>query len=220
MPYTPITAEQFSAADGVGDWRVVLGEVQATFRAPSFPAAGRLVAAIADAAEAADHHPDVTLAYPGRVRVALSTHAVGGLSTHDVDLARHVSQLAADAGATAEPAAGQVVEIAIDTMDADRIRPFWAAVLGYRVQDDGSLADPRGWGLPVWFQQMDEPRTERNRFHLDVNVPHDEADARIAAALAAGGTMVSDARARAFWVLADADGNEACICTWQDRGAA
>jgi len=219
MPYTPITAEEFSASEGVGDWRVVLDAVQATFRAPSFPAAGRLVAAIADAAEAADHHPDVTLTYPGRVRVSLSTHAVGGLSTHDVDLARHVSQLAADAGATAEPASGQVLEIAIDTMDAGRIRPFWAAVLDYREQGDGSLADPRGWGAPVWFQQMDEPRTERNRFHLDVNVPHDEADARIAAALEAGGTMVSDARARAFWVLADAEGNEACICTWQDRAA-
>ena len=52
-------------------------------------------------------------------------------------------------------------------MDADRIRPFWAAVLDYREQPDGSLADPRGWGAPVWFQQMDEPRTERNRFHVD-----------------------------------------------------
>ncbi len=64
---------------------------------------------------------------------------------------------------------------------------------------------------------MDEPRTERNRFHIDVSVPHDVADARIAATIAAGGTLVSDAEARAFWILADADGNEACICTWQDR---
>ena len=49
-------------------------------------------------------------------------------------------------------------------------------------------------------------------------VPHDEADARIAAALAAGGTLVSDDEARAFWVLADAEGYEACITTWEDRG--
>jgi 4a-hydroxytetrahydrobiopterin dehydratase len=217
MPYTPITAEEFSASEGVGDWRVVLGAVQATFRAPSFPAAGRLVAAIADAAEAADHHPDLSLTYPGRVRVALTTHAVDGLSTHDVDLARHISQLAADAGATAEALGAQILEIAIDTMDADRIRPFWAAVLDYREQSDGSLADPRGFGAPVWFQQMDEPRTERNRVHLDVTVPHDLADRRLAAALDAGGTLVTDQHARAFWVLADAEGNEVCICTWQDR---
>lgn len=170
MAYAPITAAQFTSTDGLDDWRVVLRTAEAHFIAPSFPAAGRLVAAIADAAEAADHHPDVSLTYPGRVRVALTTHAVDGLSTHDVDLARHISQLAADAGATAEPRRAQRVEIAIDTMDADRIRPFWAAVLDYRVQADGSLDDPRGFGAPVWFQQMDEPRTERNRFHLDVSV--------------------------------------------------
>jgi 4a-hydroxytetrahydrobiopterin dehydratase len=64
---------------------------------------------------------------------------------------------------------------------------------------------------------MDAPRTQRNRIHFDITVPHDEAEARIAAALAAGGTMVSDSAARAFWVLADAEGNEICICTWQDR---
>ena len=217
MPYTPITAEQFTSTDGLDDWRVVLRTAEASFRAPAFPAAGRLVGAIADAAEAANHHPDVSLTYPGRVRVALTTHAVDGLSTHDVDLARHISQLAADAGATAERLDAQIVEIAIDTMDADRIRPFWAAVLDYREQPDGSLSDPRGFGAPVWFQQMDEPRTERNRFHLDVSVPHDLAEERIAAALAAGGTLVSDAAAPAFWVLADAEGNEACICTWQGR---
>ncbi|MGK2928037.1 MAG: VOC family protein [Acidimicrobiales bacterium] len=219
MPYTEITAEQFTATEGLDDWRVVLRTAETRFRAPSFPAAGRLVAAIADAGEAADHHPDVSLTYPGLVRVALTTHAVDGLSTHDVDLARHISQLAADAGATAEPTAAQILEIAIDTMDADRIRPFWAAVLDYREQPDGSLSDPRGFGTSVWFQPMDEPRTDRNRFHLDVEVPHDLAQRRLDAALAAGGTLVTDEYARAFWVLADAEGNEVCVCTWQDRSA-
>ncbi len=217
MPYTPITAGDLTAAEGMADWRVVLRTAEAHFRAPSFPAAGRLVGAIADAAEAADHHPDVSLRYPGVVRVALTTHATGGLSTHDLDLARHISQLAADAGAVAEPLDAQILEIAIDSLDADRIRPFWAAVLDYRQQSDGSLADPRGFGAPVWFQQMDEPRIERNRFHLDVSVPHDLAEQRLEAALAAGGTLLTDQYARAFWVLADAEGNEVCICTWQDR---
>jgi 4a-hydroxytetrahydrobiopterin dehydratase len=219
MAYTPITAGQFAFTDGLEDWRVVLRTAEAHFAAPSFPAAGRLVAAIAHAAEAADHHPDVSLTYPGRVRVTLTTHAVDGLSTHDVELARRISQLAADAGATADPLRAQRVEIAIDTMDADRIRTFWAAVLDYREQSDGSLADPRGFGAPVWFQQMDEPRTERNRFHLDVSVPHDVAEQRLEAALAAGGTLVTDEHARSFWVLADAEGNEVCICTWQDRSS-
>ena len=79
-----------------------------------------------------DHHPDIDVRYPDLVRVLLYTHAVGALTTTDVDLARTISAIAADAGATAEPTTPQAVEIAIDTMDADRIRPFWAAVLGYR----------------------------------------------------------------------------------------
>ena len=63
----------------------------------------------------------------------------------------------------------------------------------------------------------DEPRTQRNRIHFDLTVAHDEAAARIEAALAAGGTLLSDAEAPAFWILGDADGNEICVCTWQGR---
>jgi 4a-hydroxytetrahydrobiopterin dehydratase len=79
------------------------------------------------------------------------------------------------------------------------------------------LIDPLGQGPAVWFQQMDAPRPQRNRIHLDVSVPHDEAEARIQATLAAGGALRSDAAAPAFWVLADPEGNEACVTTWQGR---
>jgi 4a-hydroxytetrahydrobiopterin dehydratase len=216
MQYTTITTDQVAALDGLDDWRIILQTLVADFRAGSFPAAASLVAAIADAAEAAHHHPDVDMRYPDRVRVVLTTHATGGLTTLDATLARSISALAAAAGATPDPTLVQAVEIAIDTMDADRIRPFWAAVLGYR-DDDGVLVDPLRIGSPMWFQQMDAPRPDRDRFHIDVSVPHDVAQARIKAALAAGGTLVSDRHARKWWVLADADGNEACVCTWQDR---
>ena len=216
MDYTPVSADEFDQTDGVGDWRFVLGTIRADFRAGSFPAAAALAAAIAEAAELADHHPDIDIRYPDRVRVALTTHATGGLTTLDVEVARQISQLAASCDATPVPGDVQGIEVAIDTMDADRIRPFWAAVLGY-VDDRGTLVDPFRSGPAFWFQQMNEPRTQRNRFHIDVSMPHDVAEQRIAAALAAGGTLVSDRRAKAFWVLADADGNEACICTWQDR---
>jgi 4a-hydroxytetrahydrobiopterin dehydratase len=69
----------------------------------------------------------------------------------------------------------------------------------------------------MWFQQMAEPRPQRNRVHFDLSIPHDAARDRIAAAVAAGGTVVSDGRAPAFWVLADPEGNEVCVCTWQGR---
>lgn len=214
--YTSLTFDEVAALDGLDDWRIVLGSLEAHFRAGSFQAATALAAAIAAAADDADHHPDLDIRYPDRVRVALTTHDTGGLTTHDVHLGRRISQLAAAVGATAHPGGAQAVEVAVDTLDADRIRPFWAAVLGYR-DVDGVLVDPLRLGPPMWFQTMEEPRPGRDRFHIDVSVPHDAAAARIEAALAAGGRMVTDRFARSWWVLADADGNEACICTWQDR---
>jgi 4a-hydroxytetrahydrobiopterin dehydratase len=213
-----VTAATFSALPELDDWRFVLGAVHADFGFASFSAAGEFVAAVAAAADAADHHPEVTLRYPGRVRVSMRSHDSAALTSRDVDMAHTVSTLARAARATTHPTHGQALEIAIDTMDASRILPFWAAVLDYVPTSDSSLADPDHFGPGVWFQQMDEPRTERQRFHIDVSVPADVADARVAAAVAAGGRLVTDRFARSWWVLADADGNEACVCTWQDRG--
>jgi 4a-hydroxytetrahydrobiopterin dehydratase len=116
----------------------------------------------------------------------------------------------------------QVLEIGIDALDAGAIRTFWRAVLGY-VDEPGrsgpwaGLIDPLGQGPAVWFQRMDAPRPQRNRIHFDVSVPHDEVEPRMQAALAAGGKLIYDAEAPAFWVLADAEGNEACVTTWQGR---
>ncbi len=142
---------------------------------------------------------------------------MGGITVRDTRLANALSDLAGRWGAVVEPASLTELEIAIDTMDLQVIRPFWKAVLGYQEDGDDALADPRLLGPAVWFQQLAEPRPVRNRIHLDVTVAHDEAEARIAAALAAGGRLVSDEEAPSFWILADADGNEACICTWQGR---
>ncbi len=122
-----------------------MGAIHATFLADSYTAAAELVSAITQAAERMQHHPDIDVRYPGRVHVALTTHSAGGLTDSDVELAREASALAAAAGAGPEPHAAQIVEFAIDTLDADRIRPFWKAVLGY---DDagGALVDPATHG--------------------------------------------------------------------------
>lgn len=214
----------FEGRAGLDDWRVVLGAAHGRFRASTFAGALDFVRAVGEAAEAADHHPDVDLRYPGIVHVVLTTHAAGGLSERDVSLATTISALAAGAGLTVEPSVPVAVEVAIDAIDIDAVRPFWKAVLGY--VDAPSIpagatvdviVDPARIGPPFWFQQMDEPRPQRNRIHLDVSVPSDVAEARVEAAIAAGGRLVTDQYARSFWVLADAEGNEACICTWQDR---
>ncbi|MFC4066826.1 VOC family protein [Actinoplanes subglobosus] len=123
-----------------------------------------------------------------------------------------------------QPAARSVQEweVAIDAVDIASIRPFWKAVLGYSDETgkhgpEDRLVDPLRQGPAVWFQRMTEPRTQRNRIHIDISVPHDEAPGRIAAALSAGGHVVSDERAPSYCVLADREGNEVCVTTWQGR---
>lgn len=214
-----LSDSEFHARTDLPDWRVLLGRIEASFRAGSFAAAASLVQQIAAAAEKAGHHPDVDLRPPDRVEVTMSTDAVGGLTDRDVELATTISAVASSAGATSDPAAPARVEVAVDALDIGAVRPFWAAVLGYVEDPPGSdvLVDPRRVGPPLWFQQMDEPRPQRNRIHIDVTVPHDVAEARVEAAIAAGGHLVTDEHARSFWVLADPEGNEACVCTWQDR---
>jgi 4a-hydroxytetrahydrobiopterin dehydratase len=208
---------------GLDDWRFLLRRLEATFRCATFGGAGRLVADIADAADATDHHPDLDLRYPGVLHVALTTHAAGARPTElDVALARTISALAADAGASSEPATTQALEIAIDAIGIEAVRPFWRAVTGYVEHRRGAdapieLVDPARRAPSIWFQQMNTPRPQRNRIHLDVTVAPDIAEARVSAALAAGGRLVDDSHARAFWVLADAEGNEACVSTWLDR---
>jgi 4a-hydroxytetrahydrobiopterin dehydratase len=206
---------EVAAAEGLGDWRYLLCRLHARFETDDFSRGAELVRRIAEVADALDHHPDVDLRL-GSVLVRTTSHDVGDVTARDLELARRVSALAVEVGATPRPELVSSLELAIDTVDADAIRPFWAAVLGYR-ERDGDLYDPAGVGPYVWFQEMDPPRTDRNRIHLDLTVPHDVAEQRVADAVAAGGRLISDARARAFWVLADAEGNEVCVCTWQDR---
>jgi 4a-hydroxytetrahydrobiopterin dehydratase len=219
-----LTMSEFQRHHDLPDWRILLGRIEAAFVAGSFEEGAALVSEIAAAAEAAGHHPDVDLRYPGHVHVALSTHAVDGLTERDADLAATISALAAAAGATSVPRSSATVEIAIDALDIDAVRPFWQAVMGYREEPPRTpggqveaLVDPQRIGPAIWFQQMDAPRPQRNRIHIDVTVADDDAADRIAAALAAGGRLLTDQYAKAFWVLADPEGNEACICTWQDR---
>lgn len=196
------------------DWRVLVDKIHATFQTGSFIKGAQFIADITELAEAANHHPDIDLRYPS-VHISLQSHDVGGLTSRDVNLAKQISELAAQSGIEIKPGAPLTVEIGIDAIDIPRVKPFWKAILDYTEHSDNDLIDPSGIEATVWFQQMDEPRPQRNRVHLDVHVPHDTAEARVAAAIRAGGHLVNDQYAPSFWVLADAEGNEACVCTWQ-----
>jgi len=214
-----ITPLQFHEAAGVEDWRV-LGEGACTyFRTGSFAAGARLVHAIGERVGFEDHHPDIDLREGGvTVRLITLTHDLYGMTERDVELARQISAVARELGVPADPSAVQTVQVTIDALVGPEVTPFWRALLGYQERAGSSedLIDPHRRGAPLYFQQMDAPRPQRNRVHLDVWVPHDRAEARIAAAIAAGGRLVTDEHAPSHWVLADAEGNEACVgtCGW------
>jgi 4a-hydroxytetrahydrobiopterin dehydratase len=211
-----ITPARFHEADGVEDWRVLAHGACAYFRTGSFANGVALVGEIGRLADAANHHPDVDLRYRG-VTVRLMTHDVQGLSVRDLSLAREISAAARELGVAADPAAVRDVDLTIDALVGADVLPFWRAVLGYRQVGDEDLLDPHGRWPSIWFQPMDTPRPQRNRIHVDVWVPHDQAEARVAAALEAGGHLVSDAFAPAWWTVADAEGNEADVATWMGR---
>jgi 4a-hydroxytetrahydrobiopterin dehydratase len=212
--------EQFVLAD----WRILSYSLIAQFVATSFLEARHFVDDVVGAAESLDHHPDIDIRYPGTVRITLTTHAVNGLTELDANLAATISELATQQLIVAIPARVALLDVAIDALNIAAIIPFWKAILGYIDEPPANpgesvdaIMDPLRIGPPFWFQQMDNPRPQRNRIHFDLKVPHDVAEERITQAVAAGGRLLNSDSARAFWVLADPEGNEICICTWQDR---
>ena len=211
-----ITPRDFHETAGLADWRVLGEGACAYFRTGSFAAGARLVHAIGALTDLDEHHPDVDVRDGGvTVRLITISSDYYGLTKRDVELAREISAVARGLGVPADPTAVQTVQVTVDALVGPDVIPFWRALLGYVDRGDSTedLVDPQGRGAPFWFQEMDAPRPQRSRVHVDVWVPYDQAESRIAAAIAAGGRLVTDAHAPAHWVLADPEGNEACVGT-------
>lgn len=218
------------AAAGVTDFRMLAQGLHARYLVDSFADGARFVAAVAAAGELVGHAPRAVLA-EGVVDLKLISrdavhtdahgvdHVVDWTTQRDIDLALDIMAIAADHGLRADPASITTIELAIDTARSALIAPFWSALLTGdtaahgrgTINDDVRDLTER---VPLlWFQDTDEHETPRQRFHLDVWVAPEVVDARIAAALAAGGVVVDDREAPSFTVLADRDGNRACVCT-------
>ena len=215
----PVTTTQF-LAEGLHDWVLADRWLHARFATPDFVTGLALVVGIGDAAERANHHPDVTLRY-GHVDVRLRSHDVGNLTARDLRLAHRITELAAEHGAESRPSAVNVPALALDAADIGAVGRFWsAAYTGSPDNVDGNdVVDPDTHELLLWLQSTDPHAEPRQRFHVDLWVAPETAPDRIAAILAAGGTLVSDAEAPAFTVLADPEGKKVCICTCLDRDA-
>jgi 4a-hydroxytetrahydrobiopterin dehydratase len=221
---------QILEASDLEDWRKLGQALHGRFLTGDFVSGLRFVTAVTEAAEEANHHPDVTLTYP-LVDLKLLTHDAiyrGGdgvehafpwVTQKDIDLARRISQIARELTIEADPKAVAGFELALDTADVAAVGPFWAAVLTGSTESRvfGDVRDPSDQVPLLWFQETDAHEPPRQRFHVDVWVPHDVAGERIAAAVAAGGTVVDDTHSPSYTVLADPEGNKACVCCILDR---
>ena len=217
-----ITPKQFGEAEGVEDWRVLGDGANAYFRTGSYAAGAGLVQAISELPGVDDRHPDIDVRHDGiTVRLITFTDDYGGMTRRDAELARRISAAARKLGLSADPSAVQSLLVIPGATDRPGVMPFWRAVLGYEPRRDSpaeDLVDPHGRTVPFWFEQMKEPRADGGgAIHIAVWVPYEQAEARIAAALAAGGHMVRDTFAPSWWTLADPAGNEADIATVKDR---
>jgi 4a-hydroxytetrahydrobiopterin dehydratase len=214
---------------GLTDWRKLAQGLHARYVVDDFGTAAGFVAAVGEAGDAFNHHPEVSIG-GGYVDLKLSSddavhrddegteHVVEWVTQQDVDLARRITQIAAGHELTADPASVSVIELGLDTSHSAIIAPVWAALLT-------GDADSRGRGTPgdeirdatgrvpnLWFGDAAEHEVPRQRFHIEVYVAPEVVGRRIAAAVAAGGTVVDDSDAPALTVIADQDGNTGVVC--------
>lgn len=209
-----VSAKAFHDAGGVEDWRVLFWGAHAYFAAESFRQGADFVFAVGALAEELDHYPDVDLR-PDGVTVKTFTKVNGHMSDKDIELARRVSALAAEHGLRPDPSRLTVVGVAVAQDEGADVRPFWAAVLGYDFLDDEDAIDPSRRNPHFWFHQLDPPKPGRGRFHIDVSVPAEQAQARIDAAIAAGGRLVTS-HAPNWWTLASPENHGVDIAAWPD----
>lgn len=204
---------EFLAADDVDDWVVLHGGPTAVFRVGSLQEAAQLAAAVADVPSL---EPRTLLtAATDRLTVKL-TREMWGTEARHIEVAKAISAIAREHGATADRSMVQEVQLAVAAKPEAIDLPFWRAVLGYAPMQDDNAIDPLGQGSTVWMQELDPAKPLRHAMHVDVSVAHEHAEARMQAGVAAGGRVVDDSGAPGSWILADRSGNKVCIAAWPD----
>ncbi len=223
-----LKGEQIAAAD-LTDWRKLAQGLHARYVVDDFGTGARFVVAVGDAGDALGHHPRVSIGN-GYVDLKLvsddaiyrdddgTEHVVEWVTQQDVDLARRITEIAAEHRVAAAPASVRDIELGLDTAHSATIAPMWAALLTGSAESQGrgspsdEIRDVTGRVPNLWFGEADEHEAPRQRFHIEVYVAPEAAEQWIAAALAAGGTLVDDSNAPSLTVIADQDGNEGIVC--------
>ena len=206
--------QQFHKAEDLPDWVVLHGGPTAVFHTKSLADAARLAAAITQLDELNNSNAHISL-----VSSALTirlTREVWKTESRHIHLAREISKIAKQHGAIAEPHRVQEVQIAIAAKPDAMNLEFWRAILGYEPMQEDNAVDPLATGSTVWMQEIDQKKSLKHAMHIDVSVSKDQAELRLAKALAAGGVVIDDSEAPGFWILADASGNKVCLVAWPD----
>ena len=206
----------FLSADGLDDWAVLHGGPTAVFKVGSLLHAAQLAEAVATVPGLEER--TVMSVARGHLTVRL-TRELWATEARHIEVAREISRVAREHGATGDRAAIQEVQLAVAAKPDAIDLPFWRAVLGYAPMHGDNAIDPLGHGSTVWMQDLDPEKSLRHAMHVDVSVARDVAEERLAAALAAGGRIVDESEAPGTWILADRSGNKVCISAWPDGAA-
>ena len=230
-----LSGERISEA-ALTDWRKLAQGLHARYLVDDFGSGARFVAAVGEAGDALGHHPSVSIS-TGCVDLKLvsadaiyrddegTEYVVEWVTRKDVDLARRITDIAAEHGLDADPASVSVIELGLDTARSETIAPVWAALLTGNADAQGhgtpgdEIRDATGRVPNLWFGDGDVSQTARQRFHVEVYVPSEVAEQRIAAAVAAGGTVVDDSDSPSLTVVADQDGNKGVLCVAENPAA-
>jgi 4a-hydroxytetrahydrobiopterin dehydratase len=219
----PIKIPDFLA--NAPDWRVVSDGAVAFYPTESLATSARFVSALAEVPNLAEHQFGIDVRRDGvSIRVVTLREDMMGMTERDLELAQLISETARVHGLTGDPAQVQSVIIIPGAPNRREVMPFWRAVMGYVPRPDSpeeDLIDPHDRGVALWFEEMEQARPGGlGAVHLAVWMGIDEAPARVEAALAAGGTLVRDDYAPAWWTLADKYGNEVDVATVAHRDEA
>jgi hypothetical protein len=138
---------------------------------------------------------------------------------------------------------GAGIQVTFDAADPHRLARWWAELLGYEIEDSHDLvgrlladaavtedevvriddrlfladavaaSDPAGSGPRLFFQRVPEPKTAKNRVHLDVPVRAGQLDAEVERVVAAGASLTgyNTYPGHRAAVLRDPEGNEFCL---------
>ena len=205
--------QAFLNAEGVDDWVILHGGPTAVFKVGSLLESTHLAAAIAELPGLESRI--LLTATADRLTVKL-TRELWGTEARHIDIARAISSVARNAAAVADAGAVQEVQLAIAARPEAVDLGFWRTVLGYAPLQEDNCIDPSGQGSTVWMQELDPSRALSHAMHVDVSVSRAEAQARLHAAVEAGGRIVDDSGAPSAWILADRAGNRVCIAAWPD----